>query len=688
MTYRDYLERTYAAWLGKIIGIRLGAPVEGWSCEEIRKTYGKVNGYLVDYGTFAADDDSNGPLFFVRALEKNCDSEISAEAMGNNVLNWLCDGHGFFWWGGVGIATEHTAYDNLKKGIRAPQSGSAEVNGIDLAEQIGGQIFSDCWGYVAPDNPELAKKLAIKMSSVTHDQDGIEGGVFVAVCIALAYRLRDTREIIDEALTYLNPQSTYVTLCKAVIEQVDLHPNDSETVLKWIQENHGYDKYPGVCHILPNTAIMIWAMLYGKNEFDQTMNMLCEAGWDTDCTLGNVGSIMGAMLGLEGIDKKWTDPINDMMLSSSCMGSENIDTVSSSVRVFTELGWKLKGLEVPSEYKRDRHHIDFILPRSTGGLRVNKHRYFETNLVNDDEKLKVVVNNTFKDTVGKVYLKTYYHVDEIYDARYEPSFSPIVYPNETVTFTVSNPEKLDALFNVYALMSNGTICRSTQVYVDEAMKLSLQIPECDAIVDECGLEVHVRDRQMRKYFWIHEVDINPTFKYTIDFTQLQMEDWGYDFGGLNRKEVMGCVTHHGKAYTDEKGLHLDGMLSFGDMYGQINQMEVSFNKKDEDKLQIMFDVKGFMNYCAISIEKNAIAYIFKADGEEKIVKIDCEKVINDKITLKIARNRGLIIVDSNELSVEFKDDDLGSKKGAAALMVEGSDNCTIFGCKLEASNFQ
>ena len=29
--YREYLEKTYAAWLGKNIGIRLGAPVEGWN---------------------------------------------------------------------------------------------------------------------------------------------------------------------------------------------------------------------------------------------------------------------------------------------------------------------------------------------------------------------------------------------------------------------------------------------------------------------------------------------------------------------------------------------------------------------------------------------------------------------------------------------------------------------------------
>ena len=35
---KEYLERIYAGWLAKIIGIRYGAPVEGWAYEKIKKT--------------------------------------------------------------------------------------------------------------------------------------------------------------------------------------------------------------------------------------------------------------------------------------------------------------------------------------------------------------------------------------------------------------------------------------------------------------------------------------------------------------------------------------------------------------------------------------------------------------------------------------------------------------------------
>ena len=45
----EYIEKIYAGWLGKIIGIRMGAPVEGFSYEQIKNIYGELDGYPIDY---------------------------------------------------------------------------------------------------------------------------------------------------------------------------------------------------------------------------------------------------------------------------------------------------------------------------------------------------------------------------------------------------------------------------------------------------------------------------------------------------------------------------------------------------------------------------------------------------------------------------------------------------------------
>lgn len=48
----NYMEKVYAGWLGKIIGIRLGAPIEGWTYQRIRDVFGEVWSYPADYKNF------------------------------------------------------------------------------------------------------------------------------------------------------------------------------------------------------------------------------------------------------------------------------------------------------------------------------------------------------------------------------------------------------------------------------------------------------------------------------------------------------------------------------------------------------------------------------------------------------------------------------------------------------------
>lgn len=96
----QYLERVYAGFLGMNIGIRLGAPVEPtiWSYDRIRNTYGEITDYVKGYKNFAADDDANGPVFFIRALyDKAQDQELTARDVGQAWLNyaaraWGCSG--------------------------------------------------------------------------------------------------------------------------------------------------------------------------------------------------------------------------------------------------------------------------------------------------------------------------------------------------------------------------------------------------------------------------------------------------------------------------------------------------------------------------------------------------------------------------------------------------------------------
>lgn len=226
MDQLKYLEDVYSGFLGMNVGIRLGAPVEPtlWTYERIKHFYGNITSYVKPFKNFAADDDANGPVFFLRSLiDKDPKSDLSAEDVAQAWLNYAREGVGMFWWGGYGISTEHTAYLNLKNGINAPLSGSIEVNGKIIAEQIGGQIFIDTWGLICPGQPERAAHLAQVAASVSHDGEGLEGARFMAACIAEAFVNKDLDSVIAKALSLINPNSIYHEVCQAVI---DFHKNN------------------------------------------------------------------------------------------------------------------------------------------------------------------------------------------------------------------------------------------------------------------------------------------------------------------------------------------------------------------------------------------------------------------------------------------------------------------------------
>ena len=142
-------EKVYAGVLGKIIGVYLGRPFEGWTYERIMKDLGPVNYYVneqLGVPLLVTDDDITGTFAFVRALsDYNHDANITSKQIGQTWLNNIIENETILWWGGVGNSTEHTAYQNLKDGIDAPDSGSTKLNGQVIAEQIGSQIFIDGW---------------------------------------------------------------------------------------------------------------------------------------------------------------------------------------------------------------------------------------------------------------------------------------------------------------------------------------------------------------------------------------------------------------------------------------------------------------------------------------------------------------------------------------------------------------
>ena len=439
---QEYIEKIYAGWLAKIIGIRLGAVVEGWTYEKIAQRYGEVTGYLEEYINFAADDDSNGPFFLVRALEEGKNfPKLEPQDVADALMNYAGWEHGFFWFGGYGVSTEHTAFLNLWNGIPAPRSGSAMQNGWTVAEQIGGQIFIDCWGLINPGNTERAAQFARAAASVTHDGNGIWGGIFVAVCISCAFEEKNIQKIIQKGLDYIPQNCEYAAVVRAVCEFYEKNPENWRDCFFYIKENWGYDKYPGNCHIIPNAAVMILALLYGEGDFDKTLCICTMCGWDTDCNVGNIATIMGVRGGIDAIDeKKWREEINDLTVFSGNAGALNISDIPEGASYMARLAYMLDGQEPPAMWKRiwsrNREYCHFEFPGSTHAFRIRGNGRLENTSYRSAYGTRSLLITFGEDDKAEnrceIFRKTYYEPKDFSDSRYDPSFSPTVYPGQTV----------------------------------------------------------------------------------------------------------------------------------------------------------------------------------------------------------------------------------------------------------------
>lgn len=672
MIPKDYLERVYAGFLGMNAGIRLGAPVEPteWTPEMIRDVYGEVRGYLKEYQVFSADDDVNGPVFFLRALiDDAIDRELEAQDVARAWLNYSREGIGMFWWGGDGISTEHTAYLNLLRGIPAPESGSAETNGLVMAEQIGGQIFIDTWGWLFPNNPTKAADYAEKAASVSHDLNGLYGARFIAACIASAFTANSIEEVIERGLKEIPVDSTYTKVVQAVRECYEQYPDDFWKCRTYLEEEWGYDKYTGVCHIIPNAGVCALALYYGQGDFARTIEIATACGWDTDCNAGNVGSIVATLVGIEGVIEKYRKPMNDFIVTSSVSGFLNILDVPTFVKSLALLGYRVSGEEAPSSlinsYKEEEVFFDFTLPGATHGFRTDLP--FKAILKANDTvgfrtpgSLEVFIDRMLEEDKARIYYQTFYRREEFNDEKYKPTFAPKAYSGQTVSMKLFLEKYRGAQVYVTPYIRNTYSkeiieLERIELFEDAWQDLIFKIPDTEgSFAQEVGFAIDSPSPRSNRLFgkiFVDEFHIYGSSSYDIDFSKQVVEflsvtpfahhrgHWDLQNGNMIVKSDGHSASFTGHYYMK------DALIRSVIQPLEGNHHAVVFRALGTQKYyQVGFDGKGKVSLCSnnFGLErlktvdfdwKHEASYEFEVDihGEEVQFSINGQRVLEHRV---------------------------------------------------------
>ena len=506
----DYAERVYAGVLGKIIGVYLGRPFEGWTYERILRELGEIRYYvherhdlpLHNHQLVVTDDDISGTFTFLRALaDYHYSPDLTPAQVGQTWLNYIIENRTILWWGGLGNSTEHTAYLRLKEGIPAPRSGSMALNGKVVAEQIGAQIFVDGWGLIAPGDPELAADLARRAASVSHDGEAIYGAQVIAALIAQAFVESDLHSLLDTATSLIPSDSLIQRLIADIRDWHAASPADWHAARALLAARYGYDKYGGNCHIVPNHGLVILSLLYSQGDFNRAQTIVNTCGWDTDCNAANVGCILGVRNGLEAFrgSPDWRGPVADRLYLSTADGGRAISDAVRETDFILQTAYALHGEErIPP---KDGARFHFSLPGSVQGFRLQDNHLKLENAPHPKDPSRRVLTLYYRlqsNETAAALTPTFIPPDAIHMPGYSLLASPTLYPGQTVHALVladdsnKSPVVVGLLIRSYGeaetLISH--MGPGNSIRAGEAAQLAWQVPDLDgAPVVHVGLWV-------------------------------------------------------------------------------------------------------------------------------------------------------------------------------------------------------
>ena len=192
---------------------------------------------------------------------------------------------------------------NLRRGVSLDHVGTFE-NPFQAA--MGSPIRSEIWACLFPGDAGSAGYYAALDASLDHGEEGIAGEVFFAVMQSLVLAGSALPQAVDAALRQIPAASETARAMDLVLAA---HRDGQETWSCWqrLLDLHGSENFT---HAPLNVALTLWALLYGEEDFEKSILLATNGGYDTDCTAATVGATLGMMPAVT-ISGRWKEPIGE-----------------------------------------------------------------------------------------------------------------------------------------------------------------------------------------------------------------------------------------------------------------------------------------------------------------------------------------------------------------------------------------
>lgn len=288
ITYENFLDKVHGCWYGKCLGGAGGAPVEG-----IKKLL-EIQDFTEIFDPDLPNDDLDLQLLWLDVLERKGTVITSCELADAWVEKcWYpFSEYGYF-------------LKNYMRGVKPPYSGI--LNNEFFKEGMGCPIRSEIWGIISVGNPKLAADYAYLDATLDHADNSVYAEQFLAAMEAEAFFEGDMLTLIQKAMALIPKKSKLFCSFERVLEIYKSGADWTDARQLVLNEY----SHPDFTNVVQNLDFILIALLYGKGDLRDTINIALRCGYDTDCTCASAASIVGIMKGYQGLGEELTGLIKD-----------------------------------------------------------------------------------------------------------------------------------------------------------------------------------------------------------------------------------------------------------------------------------------------------------------------------------------------------------------------------------------
>ncbi len=307
-----FRDRACGAMLGLAVGDALGAPAENLRPSEIRRRWGRIEGFVTDDP--AGTDDTEYAIFSGLLLARH-GSALTVAHVEKAWHHWIADlDEGPF--RGAGFS-ERGTLENLRRGLAAPISAQHRHAWSD-----GLAMRAAPFGVYAAGHPAEAARLVAIDGCVSHDGEGIYGGQAVAAGVAAAMTGTGPSGVIGAigaALSVVPMDSwTARSLRRAVITAERAHA-DTLSMERAVRSSVVIGGYPWTDLAPEAVGLAFGAFAAARGDFRTSVLTAVNMGRDADTTAAVAGSLAGALGGAGSIPPEWSSAIGPVR--GSCLPS-------------------------------------------------------------------------------------------------------------------------------------------------------------------------------------------------------------------------------------------------------------------------------------------------------------------------------------------------------------------------------